>query len=269
MVVLERRLFGAFRYRKAYFPTAEAIVELTAALAPNDILRFYHAGDTLPQTKYLVERSPFSTVIVDMRRSVDALLAAMDRRGCRRPLRRAGRMLERVRIADGGEAAIADFLELYNGFARAKGRVQRLSERSLRRYLGISDLRVLYLDGRPLCGHVTLCDLDSRRAVGVFTANRRLESAQDAVLCGGLNRHLHWHEMQLYRGRGIEWYDFGGIGHEAPRRAKFNQFRLSFGGAIVTGNRYTFSGAGALARLCLRAYDVLSRSPAAWILSHA
>jgi Acetyltransferase (GNAT) domain len=268
VILLERRLFGAFRYRKAYFPDPDAIGRLTATLAPNEILRFYHPGDSLPHTKYLIERAPFSTVIVDLRGSLKALLAAMDKRGCRRPLLRAGRMLERVRITQSGEAPIADFLGLYNRFARAKGRVQPLSERNLRRYLVPSDLRVLYLDGRPLCGHVMLCDRESRRVVGVFTASRRLESAEDAALSGMLNRHLHWHEMQLYRARGIEWYDFGGIGHETPRAAKFNQFRLSFGGTIVSGYRYTFAGAGSLARLCLRVYEALCLSAAARIVPH-
>lgn len=164
--------------------------------------------------------------------------------------------------------AVSDFLELYNGLARAKGRVQRLSERTLRRYMAVADLRVLYLDGRPMCGHLMLADYESRRVVGVFTANRRLESANDAALCGALNRYLHWHEMQVYRGRGVEWYDFGGIGHESPLAAKFNQFRLSFGGTIVSGQRYTFAGIGAPARLCLRAYDSVTRSAAAWIVPH-
>jgi Acetyltransferase (GNAT) domain len=268
MVILQRRLLGGFRYRKVYFPTAEAIVELTSGLTIKDILHFHYPGDPISKTKYLVERSPFSTVIIDLRDSVGSLLAATDRRGCRRPLRRAEQMRGRVRIAEGGEAAIVDFLRLYNDFARAKGGVQGLSERGLRRYVGVSDLRVLYLDERPMCGHVMLCDGESRRVVGVFTANRRLESAQDAVLCGTLNRYLHWHEIQHYKSRGIEWYDFGGIAHQAPRQAKFNQFRLSFGGAIVSGHRYTFAGAGVLARRWLRAYEALSRSAAAWMVPH-
>lgn len=268
MVILERRLLGVFRYRKVYFPTVAAISDLVSKMAINDILRFYYPGGVLKPTRHLVERSPFSTVIVDLRESLEALMAAMDRRDCRRPLRRAEQMSGRVRIAECGETASADFLTLYNGLARAKGRMQGLWARNLRRYLAAADLRVLYLDGRPMCGHVTLCDGESRRAVGVFTANRRLESAEDGALCGALNRYLHWHEMQQYKARGVEWYDFGGIGHEAPRQTKFNRFRISFGGEIVSGNRYTFAGVGGAARLCLHAYERLGRSPMAWATPH-
>jgi lipid II:glycine glycyltransferase (peptidoglycan interpeptide bridge formation enzyme) len=91
---------------------------------------------------------------------------------------------------------------------------------------------------------------------------------EDPALCGALNRYLHWHEMQNYKACGIEWYDFGGIGHQAPHQTKFNQFRLSFGGTIVSGHHYTFAGAGAAARLCLRAYKGITRSAAAWMVPH-
>ncbi len=267
MVVFERKVFGFFRYRKVVFPTLEGVSGLLAQLAPNDIVRFNYDG-CLPPSAKLIDSFPVSTIIIDLRQSLDRIRAGMRRTSCRHSLRRVGQMLDRIRIAERTDAAAADFLTLYNGLARAKHGLTRMSARALRRYLVAADVRVIYLDGRALCGHVNVGDPHTRRAGGLFAANRRLEIGEHPAMCADLNRYLYWHEMQAYRAQGMESFDLGGLGHENPQTARFNQFKLSFGGPIVTGHCYTFAGAGRLARMCVRAYEELRRSRIAYAVPH-
>jgi hypothetical protein len=259
MIVFERTVFGFFRYRKVVFPTLDGVSDLLARIAPNDIVRFNYDG-CLPSTRNLIDSFPVSTIVLDLRQSLDQIWAGMRRTSCRQPLRKVEKMLGRVRIAERTSAAATDFLALYNGLARAKRGLTHLSERAFRRYLGAADVRVIYFDGRALCGHVNVGDPHGGRAGGLFAANRRLENGESPVMCANLSRYLYWHEMQAYRAQGMESFDFGGLGHENPEASRFNQFKLSFGGPIVTGYCYTFAGAARLARMCVRAYEELRRS---------
>lgn len=267
MIVFERKVFGFFRYRKVVFPTLDGVSNLLARIAPNDIVRFNYEG-CLPPRRHLIDSFPVSTIIIDLRQSLDQLWAGMRRTSCRQPLRRVEKMLGRVRIAERTSAAADDFLALYNGLARAKNGLTRMSRRALRRYLAAADVRVIYADGRALCGHVNVGDPHSGRAGGLFAANRRLENSASPLMCADLNRYLYWHEIQAYRAQGMESFDFGGLGHESPQTSRFNQFKLSFGGPIVTGYCYTFAGAGRLARMCVRAYEELRRSRIAHAVPH-
>ncbi|HVB80564.1 MAG TPA: hypothetical protein VNE82_11555 [Candidatus Binataceae bacterium] len=267
MIVFERKVFSFFRYRKVVFPTLDGVSHLLARMAPNDIVRFNYDG-CLPPSRNLIDSFPVSTIIIDLRQSLDRIWTGMRRTSCRQSLRRVEKILERVRIVERTDAAAVDFLKLYNGLARAKNGLTRMSGRALRRYLAAADVRVIYLDGRALCGHVNVGDPHGGRAGGLFAANRRLEAGEHPVMCADLNRYLYWHEMQAYRAQGRVSFDLGGLAHESPQTSRFNQFKLSFGGPIVDGYCYTFAGAGRLARMCVRAYEELRRSRIARAVPH-
>jgi len=268
MVVMEQRLFGLFRYRKAYFPTIEEAYELTDHLALNDIVRFQHArSDVLDGQPGLIQRFPVSTVCIDLTQGDAAILKGMDPE-CRRRIRLAARLSDRTSIEEGTASAAEHFLELYNSFARAKGPVPRLSRKRMQAYAALSDISVLYLDGRAMCAHLNLRDPACKRAILSFSANRRFEGKQEANLCANLNRYLHWHELQHYHAQGMEVYDFGGIAHENVYSSLFNQFKLSFGGYVCSEYSYTFSGAGLAARFGADTFQRVKSSRVAGMIPH-
>jgi hypothetical protein len=73
MIVFERTVFGFFRYRKVVFPTLDGVSDLLARIAPNDIVRFNYDG-CLPSTRNLIDSFPVSTIVVDLRQSLDQIL---------------------------------------------------------------------------------------------------------------------------------------------------------------------------------------------------
>lgn len=264
MVVLEQTLFGFVRYRKVFFPTLEEINSLTAKLAVNDVLRFqYDKGEPFA-SPYLVESFPVSSVCIDLTQDVDAILKGMDRRTARY-LRAAEKLPGQIEVKTNTEAVIEHYLEVYNDFARAKGRVPKLSRRLLDLYRPVSDIFVLYFEGRAMCAHLTVKDDSSKRLYSMFGGNRRLESKAAADLCGKLERYLFWHEIRSYQARGMELYSLGGIAHEDVN-APFNQFKLRFGGIVLTEESYTFAGVPAIGRFGLAAYKKLRNSRAGKVL---
>jgi hypothetical protein len=268
MLVMDQRLGVIFRYRKAYFPTLQQARELSGSLAVNDIVRFEHpACDSLDASRSLVERFPVSTVCVDLDQEPESLLKGMDR-NCRKGLRIAEELASQISIIQNEPMSVEHCLSLYNSFALAKGRVPVLSRDRLLAYAQVCDVFVLYLDGREMCAHVTLYDSTVERAIVLISASRRFEGKEEGDLCGALNRYLHWHEFSVYKQRGAKVYDFGGIGHENPRSAPFNRFKMSFGGHIVSEYSYTFAGARFLGRLGAASYNKLRKSRAAWLVPH-
>lgn len=258
MVILDRRVFGLFKYRKAVFPTLEQASKLVTELARNQILRFACASGPVIESRKLVRYRPVSTVCIDLRKSLDEIFAAMENHNCRRAIHRAEKAHDRFRISRNTAQSYADFLTIYNGFVDAKRALPRMSRRGLELYTATSDVFVLYFDDRPFIGHVWLRDEESKRVVHMFVGNRRLEENADRELHNNLNRYLHWHEIQYYRSRGMETYDFGGIGHDNPYQSRFNKFKMSFGGTVLTEYQHTYAGLALLAKLAVSAYEKLS-----------
>lgn len=260
---MEQRLFGVVRYRKVFFATAEGIRSLTARLRPNDIIRFQYEQGFRFDSPYLVQSSPVASIWIDLTQGTDAILKAMDRRTARY-LRAADKLRGRIEIRSNADV-LKDYLEVYNAFAEAKAGVPKLSRRVLDRYRPVSDIFVLYLDGRAMCAHLTVKDKQAKRLYSMFGGNRRLESKEDADLCGKLERYLFWHEICLYQASGMELYSLGGIAHD-DLRAPFNQFKLRFGGFVVTECSHTLSGAPELARLGVGIYRRLRDSRASRLI---
>lgn len=262
MVVIEQYFFGLFRYRKAFFPTADQAKGLLDQLAPNQVLRFACAPEAPLESRNLIRCEPVSTVFIDLRKSLRDIFSAMENHNCRRAIRRAERVADHVRLERNMPHSYGDFLAIYNDFVAAKRVAKRvmpaMSWKTLERYRSKSDVFVLYFDNRPFIGHLWLKDQDSKRVVHMFLGNRRLEKDTDSELHNNLNRYLHWHEIQYYKDLGMEIYDFGGIGHSNPHQARFNKFKLSFGGAILTESRRTYARPAALANVAVRVYEKLS-----------
>lgn len=255
MVILDKRIFGFFKYRKAVFPTLEQANKLVAGLVRNQILHFPYASGPAIESRNLVRCRRVSTVFIDLRKSLDEILAAMQNHNCRRAIHRAEKVLDRVRISQNTARSSADFLTMYNNFADAKGVLPKMSRRGLELYTANSDVFVLYLDDQPFVGHVWLRDEESKRVVHMFLGNRRLEQTTDREMHNNLNRYLHWHEIQYYKSRGMEIYDFGGIGPDNPYETRFNKFKMSFGGTILTEYLHTYARPALIAKVVIGAYE--------------
>jgi hypothetical protein len=258
MVTIRRRVSGVFRYRKAWFPAREELLEISRSLRWNEIVRFFAAPDDLPALPNLIARRRMRTLWVDLAGGPEKILEGMKRKSCRYEIRRAEKMLDGVTIEAGSEKSRQDFLVGYNDFAHAK-HLRKLRPPWLREYLPLADTFVLYLRNEPLCCHLLIRDAARGIVRLLDSGSRRLETPKDAAACGALNRYLHWHEMQRYQVEGFVTFDFGGIREPAD---PISRFKLSFGGAVVTEHYYLLSRAQWVARLGNLVYEKLLRGQA-------
>jgi lipid II:glycine glycyltransferase (peptidoglycan interpeptide bridge formation enzyme) len=246
LTVTSRR--GPLRDRLVFFADRDEGRALVEGVGPRDVVRIRHA---LGDLRSLGLRAPITetrTSRIDLTSEPDALLADMGKT-CRREIRLAEKIVDRIAI-DASERAAKDFLDLYNRFVAWKGYTHPMSLRRYRDYRAVSDVLVAYLDDEPFVGHVNLRDETKRRIRLVFSASNRRDDQEKRRLAGWVNRYLHWHEFLVYRERGFEAYDFGGIGDGT---SSLDRFKLSFGGDVEVGQACVVSGA--LARLPVEAFD--------------
>lgn len=221
-------------------------------VAPNEVVRLRHA---LADLRSLGLRAPVSetrTPRIDLTRDPDALLADMNKT-CRRHIRLAERMRDRIAI-EAGEGAARDFLGLYNRFVSWKGYTHPMSRRRYRDYRAVSDVLVAYLDGEPFVGHVNMRDEQTRRVRMTFSASDRGDDQERRRLAAWVNRYLHWHEFLRYKDNGFEVYDFGGVGDGT---GSLDRFKLSFGGEVEAGQACVV--AGSLTRLPVAVFERVAR----------
>jgi GNAT acetyltransferase-like protein len=238
MLIFERQIIGIICYRVAFFPTREQIRQLVEHLRPFDVLRAVSAPAAGSNDVRPIVRGAMQTTLVDLSKGPDAIFAGMHA-NCRYKVRRAEKMRERIEIAMNSDAAVSDFLVLYNSFVRVKRKIPAMKPRRLNAYLPHADIFMLYFDGQPTCGRLVLRDVEARTALMQHSATRRLEPGADTIQVGLLNRYLHWHEMKTYHAAGMEKYDFGGAGSANP---SVTQFKRSFGGQLTTYYNELYAG---------------------------
>jgi Acetyltransferase (GNAT) domain len=250
MVTIERRVHRLLRYRKFWFPSRGQAKEISESLRPDDVVRFFAVSPALQSPPHLVEHYKIDTLWIDLSAGPEAVLNGMQRKSCRHEIQRAEKMLARVAIEIGSEKADRDFLIVYNEFSRAKG-LPGLRSRWIRDNSAHQETLVLYLDGQPLCSHLLLRDQETGIVRLLYSGSRRLESREQSVACGALNRYLHWHEIQRYYAQGFLTFDFGGLG----RPESISRFKLSFGGAVHSQHFYLLSGMRWVAKLGKLVYE--------------
>lgn len=255
MLTIERRIGGLLRYRKIWFAGHDAIVDASRSLRPNEVVRFFAVPHDLRALPLLINHKRLQTAWIDLSAGPDEILNGMKKKSCRYEIRRAEKMLDRVEIEINSLRAQSDFLLLYNHFAKSR-KLPRFPEAWLKEYSTHGDVFVLYLEGRALCCHLLLRDLESRIVRLLHSGSRRLQTTQDAAACGALNRYLHWHEMQRYHSQGFVTFDFGGIRHPDE---SISRFKLSFGGSIMTEHYYLFGGSRLIANLGNFVYERVLR----------
>jgi hypothetical protein len=260
MVTITRRLAGVLPYSAIYFPDARTVRTITDALALTRIARLFFTSENMAG-RCIIARYFATTVISDLTAPGDALWKAMHK-DCRQGIRRAEKLGDRVRIERNGANGQRDFIDLLTALARSKEHVTTISPRRLALLGESADVFVAYLDGRPYCAHLYLGDPEAGRARELHSATRRAENPEDTRTSADLNRLLHWHEMQLYRGEGFRTYDLGGIAAEATDgRARF---KLSFGGEILREHVYLCTGMPQLGLAGLRLFEAFTNRGRQW-----
>jgi hypothetical protein len=245
MVTIERRVHGVLRYRKFWFPSRAEAMEITNSLRANHLVRLFAVAPALEAVPHLVEQYQMRTLCINLAAGPQAVLNGMSRKSCRYEIRRAEKMLSRVAIEIGSEKANCDFLTLYNEFNRAKG-LPQLAAPWMQENSAHCETFVLYRDGEPLCAHLLLQDPQTSIVRLLYSGSTRLESPEQALACGALNRYLHWQEIQRYHSLGFATFDFGGLGR---LEESISRFKLSFGGSVVSQHFYLLSGMQWVARL--------------------
>jgi hypothetical protein len=239
MIIIKRKLWGIAPYTAAFFPTESAIDDIIARLRPFEMARLFYTPISREPGRHIIACEPSTSVCVDLGKSIDVLLKAL-RRNCRSGIAHIEKLTDRVSIERNGMQTRHDFLAVFNSFARAKDHVAPLNARILDRYAPYADVFVIYLDGRPMCAHALLRDLESAHVRLFFSGSRRLEDREAAALCGNMNRFLHWHEIQVYRDEGFHVFDLGGIRND-PHDG-IARFKCAFGGAVISENSYLCAG---------------------------
>jgi hypothetical protein len=241
VVVIERGFARLLSYKMVFFANEASLHRVAENLRPTELARFFYMTEKLDGSRFVIGRDRNRTVCNDLRHPLEKMWKGLAH--CSRTdIRRAESLAARVRITCNEEASRADFLAVFNDFARLKDGVRQISSRILQRYERFTDRLVLYLDGQPMVVNLVLRDPESGRVRGLYSGSRRLDTddPKKARLVGNLNRMLHWHNMRLYKEEGFDTYDWGGISDD--RSEGRVRFKMSFGGAVV--EEYTYLCAG-------------------------
>lgn len=178
--------------------------------------------------------SPFTTLVVDLTQSEDALLQGLNR-DTKYKVRRAETKDEVICVQ---EPAVTDEVCLrlkafYDEFAAAKGVAQIPAEELLARGRA-GALRVSRAEyrGETVVWHAHAAT--DERATLLYSAShfRQLDDNDTKAAIGRANRLLHWKDMLAFRAEGHKVYDFGGwyAGNEDRALLSINQFKEGFGG---------------------------------------
>lgn len=251
MIILDQRRL-LWRDRLVFYPERAQLLELAAALNDLTLLRVRQGAEVADLPRVASHRT-FQTSCVDVTRSETELLQGIHSTS-RNLVRQGQRLGDQVEIRWDPNRSGQDFFRLYRQFAAAKPGVPRISLGRLERYMAISEMPVVYLDGEPVCGHLVLLDRQGGRARLNLSASRRFDNSK-AKLAGILNRYLHWQELVRYHRQGFRLYDFGGIGAGTSDMAKFKQ---SFGGSPVVEHDYVLAAGST--QLAFRGYQSFSRT---------
>lgn len=258
MVTIDRKLAGIIPYKTIFFPTEDALHQVTQNLRSIEMARAFYTHSAVSTGRCLLKHELGFTVCNDLRQSKDQLWNNFKDYD-RYEIRRAERLGSRVRITRNENDAEEKFLALFNDFARAKSGVWPISKQVVQRFRHNADILVVHLDERPFVVNLVLLDPDSRRVRGLYNASIRLSvnDRKETRLVGNLNRLLHWRNMCLYKDEGFELYDWRGISEDGKDGR--SRFKLSFGGEVRRQHTYLCAGSPMFGRFVLASFARLSK----------
>ncbi len=256
MIAISRRLAGLIPYTVFYFPTSETVRTYAERMPRIAMARLFLTSLDLAGGRCVVAHHLATTVLIDLTNELELLHREIRNPNYRRQIARAVELGDRVQVAPNDARAWADFLPLFNDFARVRGTVEQLSRQRLEGYREAGEAFVIYLDGQPMCGHLTLPDSQSGRVRLQLSCSRRLEGLEVSAMSGVLNRYLIWWEIAHYKARCFSSYDLGGI-TDRPDDG-IARFKKGFGGRVVLEHSYLCAGVKWLGEVVQRAFEFTS-----------
>lgn len=237
-MVIVSRSWWLLKEKLSFFATENEIRELVGELSWNEVARIRYTPADISRHEKMVYKGTLSTWCIDLTKDIDQIFREM-KKTTRREIRRVEEMLDDIKIYMNGETARKDFFTIYNNFVKQRGHTYRLSLSRYKQYLEVGDVFVLYFKGKPYAASLDMPDYATKRVYGVFLGSNRLVNDEDQQYSSYLNRYLYWHEMQTYKEKGFEIYDFGGGGEQIGSRS---WFKKSFGGSALKEHHYVFAG---------------------------
>ena len=223
----------AFKRRGITIGEAYFVDEAPADVERVDLLRvvgaFSPAGEGSRQ---------LHTLVVDLSPDEDAIFEQMSK-DTRSKIRRAMQK-DPLQVGAATEPAAAEvdaFADFYDRFAAAQSvsgafrpRLHALAERGNLVLTTVSDE-----DGQALVRHAYVA---ARGRGFMLYSGSVLDQSGDSGarnLIGRANRYLHWHDIRLFKERGFDLYDFGGldVDERTPKTAGIARFKRGFGGRVL------------------------------------
>lgn len=196
-------------------------------------------------------RAPFTTLVIDLTRDLDALWQGLDAKSCRYKINRGAR--EGIEVAVSSDYALFD--ALHRRFVAKKG--LKSGGFDLARMHGHTTLFLARHQGAVIAGQLYLHDAQHMRYL--LGASERLGAGKgQSTLIGFANRQLMWEAIKYAKARGMVEFDLGGYytgDDPGDPRHGINAFKRGFGGQLVTHYHYSkcysplYSFARALYRL--------------------
>lgn len=191
-----------------------------------------------------IDIAPAATVEIDLGPEPDELLAAM-RSSTRRNVRKAEKA--GVRVRRGARSDLECFHDLHVQTAGRQGFAPLPLDYLERQWDALApegmQVHIAELDGVPLSA-MTASAFGDRMVFKLAGLSENPEARRVRA-----SDYLHWRVVNAARESGFAWYDFGGFdrsaaeiieaGGEPPEelRKSASQFKLGFGGAVVTRER--------------------------------
>lgn len=136
------------------------------------------------------------------------------------------------------DSEIEEFKQFFNPFAKERN-ISFCDVNKLKALREQGALIISYItdrDEQVLCYHVYL--KDAYQGYLIYSASKRYEKKDSSQhnLIGRANRYLHWKDIQSFKNKGCQWYNFGGkvIDKEDQGGQNVNNFKLEYG-PITTG----------------------------------
>ena len=200
-----------------------------------DIL-FYHGMPEKSSLKgdYSTE---FHTLISNLRQSEEELSARINK-NVRYEIRRNKKEEGEYRIYSAAELEqkpkiLKQFFDMYELMYREKGQHAVLNPVQIQAYLRADALLLtaVYQGEIPLVFHSYVVGEHEVRLLHSVSDFRSKE--QDANLIARANKRLHWDDMLMFRGKGKEIYDWGGVSSLTEPNG-IDTFKFKFGGDPTT-----------------------------------
>jgi hypothetical protein len=220
-------------YRKAGLRILETWFDERVDGIPADIVRHFQ----YPAIVSGAQCRPFHTILVDLSRESDLVLAAM-KRETRYEIRRAEEKdsLTHEMWISADADRLERFLSFHDTYAAREG-LPKVRSRRLRHFLaaGALSLSAVRSDSEDaIVWHAYYKTHNRVRLLYSASRGREWPPTRRAMV-GRANRYHHWRDMLDFKANGVRTYDFGGWydGIANSKLLSVNKFKEGFGGQIV------------------------------------